>query len=850
MRTDITNPYVGLRPFDVDESLLFFGRSDQTMELLQRLHQHHFVAVVGSSGCGKSSLLRAGLIPSLKAGYLVQDSDHWTIAIMKPGQSPIANLAESILMQVSPYYSGDALLTLIQKIEEEGAGAILDLISAQPKEQSPNHFLLVDQFEELFRFAMEENDAAKRDEAIDFVNIILELADQKRIPFYVVITMRSDFIGDCVQFFGLPEAMNQSQYLVPRINRVQLRTVIEGPAKLFGKNANPALIARLLNELGKVKDELPLLQHALMRMWDFEIGHGKDGELDLNDYESIGGFDKALSNHAEEALIGMTSDELLWTKKIFQALTAVDENGRKIRRAVLLSQLKELTGTSEAKLMAIINRLNEDKRCFLVINKSGDDHDKVIDISHESLIRQWHTLGKWVEEEAESASHYIQLAEAARLHKQKKKDYLSGIELQVAIDLRDKFKPVAAWANRYRSGFKDSMLYLNESEKDWNSKQRQAQTTRQKMRYLIFGVVILLLVTLGAGISTIIFKSLKEEAECLKAEAETQKKAADNRLGLMKATYESLTGFIDSIKDAKTRERLHAIQWSIFTLKKFVGHEDFITSVAFSKDGKTIITGSLDKTARLWDLEEGTIIHEFKHPESVLAVAFSPDNAKVLTGSSNGKAYFWDINGNIIRVLDQHTDAVHSVAFSPDGSKIVTGSGDLSAILWDIDGNVLKEIYGHVGSVRAVTFSPDGRSILTGSEDGTVRLWDLTGEQQGKFDNPSRSAVTSIAYSPDGETFLMGSKEGIARRWDLEGNVLMEFKGHKLEISSVAFSPNGKAIITGSGDDRARVWDLDGNMIQEIRGHNGYVSCVVFSPDGTTLLTGSYDMTARLWDFF
>ena len=464
MSPDATNPYVGLRPFDVDESLLFFGRNDQTLELLQRLHKHHFVAVVGSSGCGKSSLLRAGLIPSLKAGYLVDDSDSWFISIMKPGQNPLYNLAESILLQLNPQTNSAAVSALVQKIEEEGADVILNLISTIHKEKNTSFFLLVDQFEELFRFSMDQKDIAKKDEVIDFVNIVLELSQQPVIPFYVVITMRSDFIGDCSQFYGLPEAMNKSQYLVPRLNRVQLKMVIEGPAKLYGGKLDSALTSLLLNELGKVKDELPLLQHALMRIWDYEEKINKSGALDLEDYSKIGGIEKALSNHADEALKEMSETELKITKTIFQALTSIDENGRKIRRPVLLSQLKELTGADEEQILTVIKHFIDDKRSFLMINNVGDTSDKIIDISHESLIRQWNTLSQWVDEEGKSVANYIQLAVASKLYQLKRRDFLQGTELQISLDWKEKFQPSAVWANRYREGFDDAIEYLNKSK--------------------------------------------------------------------------------------------------------------------------------------------------------------------------------------------------------------------------------------------------------------------------------------------------------------------------------------------------------------------------------------------------
>nr|MBP6315529.1 hypothetical protein [Chitinophagaceae bacterium] len=505
MSATSNNPYIGLRPFDVDESLLFFGRNNQTLELLQRLHQHHFVSVVGSSGSGKSSLIRAGLIPSLKAGYLMEDSDQWLIVIMKPGRSPLYNLAEAILSQIPEKNNAVSIEALVQEIMEVGSEVIVHLMQQIQKDTNINFFLLVDQFEELFRFAAEQKDVSRQDEAIEFVNSILELAKQQTVPFFVVITMRSDFIGDCSLFYGLPEAMNESQYLVPRLNRVQLKTVIEGPAKLFGGKLDASLTSRILNDLGKVKDELPLLQHALMRLWDYETKVHQDDNLGLDDYLGIGGLEKALCIHADEALIGMSDRELFITKRMFQSLTAIDSNGRKIRRPVLLSQLKELTGATSEELEHIIDCFIKEGRSFLIISVLGDSTDKIIDISHESFIRQWDKLGSWVDEEGESAAYYLQLVEALRLYQLKKKDLLAGSELQLMLDWRNRFKPIAVWANRYKNGFVESLAYLEASEQEQLRLIGIEKARKKKQSYLIYSIMgLLFAMCLAAVIATTI----------------------------------------------------------------------------------------------------------------------------------------------------------------------------------------------------------------------------------------------------------------------------------------------------------------------------------------------------------
>lgn len=606
MNTDNSNPYVGLRPFEMDESLLFFGRNEQTLELLQRLHEHHFVAVVGSSGSGKSSLLRAGLIPALKAGYLVENSDHWFIATMKPGQNPLYNIAESILLQINPEVKSESVNDLIKKIQEEGADAILNSITPVWKERNINFFLLVDQFEELFRFAMELNDVNKKDEAIDFVNIMLELSQQSEIPFYVVLTMRSDFIGDCVQFYGLPEAMNKSQYLVPKLNRIQLKTVIEGPAKLYGGSTNPALTSRLLNELGKVKDELPLLQHALMRIWGYERDTDKNGELDLNDFEKIGGLEKALSNHADEALAGMTKEDLNITKVMFQALTAIDENGRKIRRPVMLSQLKELTGATEQQLNSIINLFIKDRRCFLIVNSAANSNDKVIDISHESLIRQWNTLSQWVDEEGESASIYKRLIQDYNLHKLNKKDFLSGSELQIALDWYTRYKPQSIWANRYLEGFDESINYLLESDRDWKTRQKNERDVKQKLRNYLYGGIAV--VILGLFASLFIYSKIQHnkavEKEKDKVTLESEKAKEQERLAKISAELAL------SEKQKAEEQKMEAIEQKHFAevatkealMQKHIAEQQIILAKKSAKEA----TAARDEAYKLLEVIRST----------------------------------------------------------------------------------------------------------------------------------------------------------------------------------------------------------------------------------------------------
>ncbi|MEQ8385349.1 MAG: hypothetical protein RH949_23610 [Coleofasciculus sp. A1-SPW-01] len=288
-------------------------------------------------------------------------------------------------------------------------------------------------------------------------------------------------------------------------------------------------------------------------------------------------------------------------------------------------------------------------------------------------------------------------------------------------------------------------------------------------------------------------------------------------------------------------------------IKELTGHQDSVIAVAISPDGKQLLTGSGDNTARLWD-NQGNLINELTgHQNLVIAVAFSLDGKQILTGSGDYTARLWDNQGNLIEELTGHQGQVWDVAFSPDGKQILTGSFDGTARLWDNQGNLIEELTGHQGWVFAVDFSPDGKQILTGSLDNTgswdntARLWDnqgnlikeLTGHQGG---------INAVGFSPDGQQILTGSYDQTARLWDNQGNLIKELTGHQDSVIALGFSPDGEQILTGSLDNTARLWDNQGNLIKELTGHQGWVFAVGFSPDGQQILTGSWDNTARLWD--
>jgi uncharacterized RDD family membrane protein YckC len=495
------NPFVGLRPFLIDDSLYFFGREQQTAELLEILHQHRFVGVVGSSGSGKSSLVCAGLLPALLGGFLVEDRDRWRIVQVKPGDAPIGNLATGLLEAMGETPSLEARTTLERTIRDEYTEAVLAFLSPR-LESNANLFLLVDQFEEIFAFRGLDRDedaagaapvvpqerARRKSESADFVDLIMALATARELPIYVALTMRTDFLGDCDLFYGFPEALNRGRYLVPRMSRQQLGKAIEGPARLAGGRVAPRLLDKLLNDLGDRFDRLPVLQHALMRTWDEWRREGGAGPIDIRHFEAAGGLEGALDKDAESALAGLDAKV---TARVFKRLTATDVSQRRVRSPARISELVAASSADRGTVEAIVHRFEEDGRSFVHSSSDGKPDDPRVDISHESLIRQWNRLRNWVDEERNSRERYRELVTRARKWKDHESALLSELELKPYTIWRAEETPSAGWAGRYSvtdDDFDFALNYIEESQAAVYHALAEAELQRQ-WRYWNVGLV-------------------------------------------------------------------------------------------------------------------------------------------------------------------------------------------------------------------------------------------------------------------------------------------------------------------------------------------------------------------------
>ena len=392
------------------------------------------------------------------------------MAVFRPGEDPIGHLAAALAQPDVLGLADDELAAsnrvLMEATLRRGPLGLVDAVRQARLPEDHNLLVLVDQFEEIFRFRRNAHIANSRDEAIRFVRLLLEAARQQDLPIYVALTMRSDFIGDCMDFPGLPEAVNAGLYLVGRMSRDALRSAITGPVAVGGGAIAPRLVHRVLNDLGDDHDQLPLVQHALMRTWERWAGTAAGVRpIDIEDYEAIGAFAGALSTHAEEAYAEAAREGRgALAEDVFRALTDTVSDARGVRRPTSIAELTAITGAAEADVVAVVETFRRPGRSFLMPPASSALTPRaIVDLSHESLMRCWERLIGWAEEERGAAEFYMRLTRAAAWFAKQSGGLWRNPELELAQQWKDATQPTAAWACRYDESFDEAMAFLERS---------------------------------------------------------------------------------------------------------------------------------------------------------------------------------------------------------------------------------------------------------------------------------------------------------------------------------------------------------------------------------------------------
>ncbi len=839
-------PYPGLRSFQRNEIDLFFGREKHIDQLITHLAKTHFLAVVGRSGCGKSSLVRTGLLADLENGFLSKAGVKWQVAEMRPGNHPFTNLVDALLdTEFSKAYlpqltKREQAKVFLQAQLRRGSLSLNNILQQSPLPDDTNLLLFVDQFEEIFRYY----DLGEEDEAEAFVALLLAS------NVYVVITMRSDFIGNCALFHGLPEAINDGQFLTPRLSREQLAEAIVTPARVFGGDIDPILVNQLLNDAGKDFDQLPLLQHALMRMWNLRQNDEKI-VLTLEDYEQIGGLTHALSHHADEAFNELEPKQQKIAEILFHNLSERGNYRRDTRRPIQLEKIAQQADVSWQDVAEVIEVFRKEERSFLTppIEKALDS-ESIIDITHESLIRNWQRLKKWTEEEAESAKLYKRLEEDACSWEKNEYSLLRFPELDNALAWRDNFQPTVQWAKRYGQNFYLVMRFLDESAFEQQQEllekeqirlrelaqaraltKEQTKRAKEQAKSLVNMRLLAVVAVVAAFISIIFYGAVRSSNEKLETSlSQTQKQT-------------------QRVEQAAINLQLNNAAW----LARFENYAKARTVLSNIEDDDNHIKNLLKWFSKL--MGSGSEWEYAETEKPLLAVAVSSDANRVAVAGYYGYlALFKQNERKLFKRLEGHTDHIFSIGFHPNGLWLISAGADKRIIFWSASTGEKLKTWIADDAVYALAISPTGEYLATGGNGNDITLWDFdTGEKVRTFVGHNKAISDGgLAFDPTGKWLASGSHDHSVYIWDIKtGNVVEHLTAHMDTVEKLVFSPDGSLLATASSDSTVRLWEINSDQFKikySLQDHKDKVYALAFINNGKRLVSAGKDKTLRIWD--
>lgn len=853
------NPYPGLRAYRADEHDLFFGRERQLDELLRKLRANRFLAVVGNPGSGKSSLVRCSLLPKLLDGFTGQaGGQEWRIALSRPGENPFGNLSTQLAQQgalhkresIAPNYPV-TIEALLRRGDLGLVDAVKDRISdLQPKD---NLLVVIDQFDEIFRYSQSSKKA--QEDAAAFVRLLLAAAQQKELPIYVIITMRSSFLGECTDFRGLPESINDGQFLVPRMKPDDLRRVIIEPMLLQGATIDPALPDKVLADCGEDFDNLPLLQHALMRTWEHWSRRFNNKPVSVRNYERMGGVGASLSRHAEEAYkevlrYGQDSKEVEICEMLFRGMVDRGPDGRAVGRPVSIKTIMQLSEASLEEVKAVVYVFSQPGRAFIKVPAPSEmEKDTLVFIANENLIQTWTRLHRWVyEKEFRFADLYMRLAATAGLHYEGQASYLVNPELQLALNWRDEEEPNVFWASRYKeersATFRETMQFLDASKQEQEKRVREEEEAqRQKVARARRIATISILIGVIASIAFLF--GLYETANATRARTAADTFAKDARLQSYQAElskeqarkrgFEAQKAAVIARREKEIADlaSLRAIASDLEARQNAAAanaaaaraEENFIEAEAqrekaSENEQKAIIEqGKAEKQAELAEERrvEAEKLRNINQAQTLAIKSTEVENA--------------DMQGLLAKEAFDLNKKYEGDPYDPYVYKGLMEARRSLALSYDGDANYgmlnqKPQSLSRVGDIRAFEVIVDKQGqqwVYTTGSDGLLLKWKLKDYQSQRERNAEppkiigqqRRVFRSLDISPDGRWLVRGGDGLFVELYDMKdlakGPVKLNVHNGR-KVFHLAFLPDSKGFISVGSDQLIRFCNLENTI--------------------------------------
>ncbi|WP_406365073.1 hypothetical protein [Streptomyces sp. NBC_01546] len=848
-----STPYAGLSAFQPEDADRFFGRERLTGEVLAKVSDRRFLAVFGPSGSGKSSLLRAGLVARARA-------TGWPVMLFTPGPHPVEECAIRLAA-----VTGETPGALMTELRDDPVALHLRIRQAVI-DRSPDvdALIVADQFEEVFTLCRD------RDERDAFITMLIAATTATTSRTRVVLGVRADFYGHCVQDPRLVEAMRDAQIAVGPMSSQELREAITRPAVLADCTVTGPLLAAVVADATGQPGALPLVSHAMAETWRRRSG----SRLTLDGYLAAGGIQHALAHTAEAAYRALSPVQQDLARSLFLRLTALGDGTEDTRRRITRNELDPNPDTTHV--------LESLARQRLVTLDEG-----CVEITHEAIIRCWPRLRGWLTEDRDRLLLHRQLTEATADWEVQDRDphaLYRGARLAAALDL------AAADGSRLTS---KERRFLGASQEAQAGEMAAVRRRTVRLRQLVTLLTVLVVIAATAGGLAVDSRdsaiqqrnvAIARKAAADAAEVRQQDPALSAQLNL--AAYRlAATGDV--------RDQLMSAFATPYS-SRLTGHTSDVVSISFDPKGTVLATASWDRTVRLWDIGDAhhpVQLAVLNQPERLMSVAFG-EGGRVLATASERSVRLWDVANRRapaeLSTLPDQRSAPTWVAYRP-GGVMATGHTDGAARLWNVNDprhpRLLASLPGHTGTVTSVTFSPDGRTLAT-TGDTTARLWDVIDPANPLLLEVLRGhtdTVVSAAFSPDGRTVATGSWDRTARVWDISSSPRTQppavLLGHPAIVWSVAFSPDGSTLVSVGGS--TLFWDVaapakpkrvsmvqggfyqaafspDGRMLANsdrlldlrdlsLATHDDVVTSLAFGPGGHLLASASWDGTARLW---